>query len=114
MAAAYAWKDMDIRRAARVRRSVDGDPRLHRRLLFDPGMDRRASGSLAPDEQPSQHPRRLEHWIRQALSGRLSYPVLDRKSTRLNSSHVSMSYAVFCLKKTTCRYYLICAVVTRS
>src|SRR5207249_12060361 len=26
--------------------------------------------------------------------------VLDRKSTRLNSSHVSISYAVFCLKKT--------------
>src|SRR5699024_12015405 len=25
--------------------------------------------------------------------------VLDRKSTRLNSSHVSISYAVFCLKK---------------
>src|SRR5437868_9732872 len=24
---------------------------------------------------------------------------LDRKSTRLNSSHVSISYAVFCLKK---------------
>src|SRR5438067_6803625 len=27
-----------------------------------------------------------------------SYTV-DRKSTRLNSSHVSISYAVFCLKK---------------
>src|SRR5437868_2057722 len=26
-------------------------------------------------------------------------PLLDRKSTRLNSSHVSISYAVFCLKK---------------
>src|SRR5437868_14156965 len=26
-------------------------------------------------------------------------PELDRKSTRLNSSHVSISYAVFCLKK---------------
>src|SRR5207249_5129202 len=26
-------------------------------------------------------------------------PFLDRKSTRLNSSHVSISYAVFCLKK---------------
>src|SRR5699024_12126329 len=26
---------------------------------------------------------------------------LDRKSTRLNSSHVSISYAVFCLKKTS-------------
>src|SRR5690242_21542899 len=26
-------------------------------------------------------------------------PFLDRKSTRLNSSHMSISYAVFCLKK---------------
>src|SRR5690606_24955146 len=26
-------------------------------------------------------------------------PALDRKSTRLNSSHVKISYAVFCLKK---------------
>src|SRR5699024_12156753 len=26
-------------------------------------------------------------------------PLGDRKSTRLNSSHVSISYAVFCLKK---------------
>src|SRR5207245_7840352 len=26
---------------------------------------------------------------------------IDRKSTRLNSSHGSISYAVFCLKKTT-------------
>src|SRR5690606_39839156 len=33
--------------------------------------------------------------------GRYSYPSLfgDRKSTRLNSSHVKISYAVFCLKK---------------
>src|SRR5207249_5450483 len=29
---------------------------------------------------------------------RISAPT-DRKSTRLNSSHVSISYAVFCLKK---------------
>src|SRR5690606_39672939 len=27
--------------------------------------------------------------------------MLDRKSTRLNSSHVKISYAVFCLKKKT-------------
>src|SRR2546429_4422684 len=27
----------------------------------------------------------------------------DRKSTRLNSSHGYISYAVFCLKKKTCR-----------
>src|SRR5699024_11778679 len=30
-------------------------------------------------------------------------PGEDRKSTRLNSSHVSISYAVFCLKKKTVR-----------
>src|SRR5699024_12319746 len=33
-------------------------------------------------------------------SGALTHrQILDRKSTRLNSSHVSISYAVFCLKK---------------
>src|SRR5215475_7082742 len=30
-----------------------------------------------------------------------SAATLDRKSTRLNSSHVKISYAVFCLKKKT-------------
>src|SRR3989440_1531232 len=29
----------------------------------------------------------------------LKYPIGDRKSTRLNSSHDQISYAVFCLKK---------------
>src|SRR5690625_6696535 len=28
-----------------------------------------------------------------------TFPNQDRKSTRLNSSHVAISYAVFCLKK---------------
>src|SRR3712207_7756950 len=28
-----------------------------------------------------------------------AYRMLDRKSTRLNSSHANISYAVFCLKK---------------
>src|SRR5699024_7802943 len=31
----------------------------------------------------------------------------DRKSTRLNSSHVSISYAVFCLKKKTYTIFYI-------
>src|SRR5207249_8086865 len=35
----------------------------------------------------------------------------DRKSTRLNSSHVSISYAVFCLKKKM-KFHLRLAVVT--
>src|SRR5438067_3942608 len=34
-----------------------------------------------------------------ARGGLSTEPMKDRKSTRLNSSHVSISYAVFCLKK---------------
>src|SRR5437868_8975968 len=41
--------------------------------------------------------RREELWWRRW--GWLFSVGLDRKSTRLNSSHVSISYAVFCLKK---------------
>src|SRR5436309_11931538 len=36
-----------------------------------------------------------------AEDDRAAARMLDRKSTRLNSSHVKISYAVFCLKKTT-------------
>src|SRR5437870_6313233 len=32
--------------------------------------------------------------------------VQDRKSTRLNSSHVAISYAVFCLKKKKIKLYI--------
>src|SRR5258707_4810811 len=32
-------------------------------------------------------------------------PMLDRKSTRLNSSHANISYAVFCLKKKNIAHY---------
>src|SRR3989442_11080736 len=35
--------------------------------------------------------------LRKALG--LGHKAIDRKSTRLNSSHVRISYAVFCLKK---------------
>src|SRR5688572_31409613 len=35
----------------------------------------------------------------------LHYLGVDRKSTRLNSSHSQISYAVFCLKKKKTKYY---------
>src|SRR3712207_8867659 len=38
----------------------------------------------------------------------------DRKSTRLNSSHANISYAVFCLKKKSSRLLFICSVIIRS
>src|SRR5699024_12363606 len=56
----------------------------------------------------------IQHrWLQQPLSIeqqvilelRLPRLLLDRKSTRLNSSHVSISYAVFCLKKKNLHTY---------
>src|SRR2546426_6192966 len=37
----------------------------------------------------------------------LMIPTKDRKSTRLNSSHLVISYAVFCLKKKNTRHPLV-------
>src|SRR3989449_5011877 len=37
--------------------------------------------------------------LSEAASANLASPIEDRKSTRLNSSHGYISYAVFCLKK---------------
>src|SRR3712207_7016747 len=49
------------------------------------------------DEQFCRHT--VEQTVREF--GRLDILVKDRKSTRLNSSHANISYAVFCLKKKT-------------
>src|SRR5690606_41235417 len=54
-----------------------------------------------------RHAGRTEAWrcvldaVRKCENGPAGFrlPVIDRKSTRLNSSHVKISYAVFCLKK---------------
>src|SRR5699024_11350634 len=41
----------------------------------------------------------VEQTLTAPMTRELEAAGLDRKSTRLNSSHVSISYAVFCLKK---------------
>src|SRR5437667_102049 len=48
--------------------------------------------------------RLLEGWGREPAPSRtlVLEGAGDRKSTRLNSSHITISYAVFCLKKSTC------------
>src|SRR5258705_7258359 len=48
-------------------------------------------------EPPPSSPRRCAP-CRPAAAARTD-PQADRKSTRLNSSHLGISYAVFCLKK---------------
>src|SRR5207249_11744694 len=62
--------------------------------------------SPVPAERGGRHQRRAEfdphhrlrHGDQHRPAGRTAFAE-DRKSTRLNSSHVSISYAVFCLKK---------------
>src|SRR3712207_8400854 len=39
--------------------------------------------------------------VRAARAEGRPYRLVDRKSTRLNSSHANISYAAFCLEKTT-------------
>src|SRR5438876_6780941 len=71
-----------------------GDRRIH-------GIIKRAGGK-------QQFPQVGAVGLGKALTGSVGIPFhrrerrlcsLDRKSTRLNSSHPSISYAVFCLKK---------------
>src|SRR5699024_11747892 len=62
-------------------------------LRFDLGDPQRHHPS------PGAHRHRRPCRPRQVHFGRPTAAREDRKSTRLNSSHVSISYAVFCLKK---------------
>src|SRR5438034_5974929 len=49
---------------------------------------------------PEERARAIEYFHREADTlSQLKHPAIDRKSTRLNSSHTVISYAVFCLKK---------------
>src|SRR5690625_6184781 len=78
------------------------------------GMDHNPHQRVQPDlnrERPSGaqefevenkipgQPLRLSGNFVLVAGGGFEPPSSDRKSTRLNSSHVAISYAVFCLKK---------------
>src|SRR2546422_8074860 len=74
----------------------DGDLAAdHPPVGFELRLARPAEPDAAPDaRQVRPHPREARQEI-------LELGELDRKSTRLNSSHGYISYAVFCLKKKT-------------
>src|SRR5260221_8563824 len=75
-------------------RSTPGNPsRLARKVI--------ASGAITRDDSSGRTLR--HHESRGARVGR--HEIQDRKSTRLNSSHTVISYAVFCLKKKNTRMY---------
>src|SRR5258707_2052200 len=58
----------------------------------------RPAGVEYEQGEPSGHGPHLGRGRQRAL-GLEGSPCSDRKSTRLNSSHANISYAVFCLKK---------------
>src|SRR3989454_6504144 len=74
------------------------------------GLTAQAEGghsSMPPDETAvgllAAAITRLEHeQMPRAIRG----PTADRKSTRLNSSHLVISYAVFCLKKKKIKHFV--------
>src|SRR2546429_5244869 len=76
------------------------------RSAADPGASgagsrRDADTGMSGGAEPPgivEHIRHAEAWLRQARGDRARGDV-DRKSTRLNSSHGYNSYAAFCLKK---------------
>src|SRR2546429_1600144 len=60
----------------------------------------RDPAALAADEEPRVQAEVQRAAVRQLLGGGpYAESLQDRKSTRLNSSHGYISYAVFCLKK---------------
>src|SRR5690606_40053389 len=92
------------RGAAFVVRSAPVAPHQRRRIRRD------ASPAALP---PLVHPRHViaDIVLARPCGARLAHRhrdvavhTEDRKSTRLNSSHVKISYAVFCLKKKTNTY----------
>src|SRR5690348_17575388 len=64
------------------------------------GMVREAVGAgIAPEDAVVLATLNPATWHRLWHLGAIAPGYQDRKSTRLNSSHPSISYAVFCLKK---------------
>src|SRR5690625_3254399 len=78
----------------------DGD--VQNRILFVPREYKESELIEASNFFNEHFSGRSFDEVRARLSGQLSSlreDITDRKSTRLNSSHVAISYAVFCLKK---------------
>src|SRR5207253_7553409 len=121
MPSRFTWQDADVYLPLKLPGGAND--------LYDPTMRLRpgvthaaANAELQPlleqfaKETPSHFPKKFRVHVKglneQYVShlGHSLFLLLDRKSTRLNSSHVAISYAVFCLKKknntTTLKQYV--------
>src|SRR3712207_8627396 len=86
------FRSVPMDRVALLRAGVTG--------RFEPAL--RGSAAPPPSAPPDGRPTRC-HDRRPGVGTSLNHGCvdqrIDRKSTRLNSSHANISYAVFCLKK---------------
>src|SRR5688572_31570781 len=73
--------------------------RAHQRGHRFGALDRRDVEAVDAARQFRQSQRLLQRFERVVIGGGVLVETRDRKSTRLNSSHSQISYAVFCLKK---------------
>src|SRR5690348_10983558 len=103
-AAIEAAEAMDSLRKAKAEPSAYAGIPVSIKDLFDiTGQVTRAGSRALEDSAPAQADAPVVTRLRRAgfvVIGRTNMTEFaDRKSTRLNSSHPSISYAVFCLKK---------------
>src|SRR6266511_4876298 len=118
--ATQGWRGVARFRASEVRRRTVTRARLQfgrplRRNgdqdqpTEDEGKHRQRDTDTAVLEESDLHTRLPSHLHHDQVRHRAQDG--DRKSTRLNSSHVKISYAVFCLKKKKKIYY--CSLLSR-
>src|SRR3712207_7286174 len=62
-------------------------------------LERVSAGELSPEEALALLAQEGTAPVVAPAAPTVRQAVIDRKSTRLNSSHANISYAVFCLKK---------------
>src|SRR5699024_4132467 len=94
------WRDAEPSDIA-VLCHTNRDARQVQQKLADLGIHGVVSGgsSVFTSDGAAQWLTLLDAMDQRGNTGLARAAALDRKSTRLNSSHVSISYAVFCLKK---------------
>src|SRR5690606_40680792 len=97
---ARALHSFPTRRSSDLARRADPPHQRHDPGAQDESEDsddhHRAAPRLSRRHAAETNPSGMSSWF---PSRRVREQESDRKSTRLNSSHVKISYAVFCLKK---------------
>src|SRR5437870_12370435 len=94
----FSQRDAEAALRAIVRGPEQAALRRGDEVIHQPPLGRQVHARRLSAHEAVQ---RLPELRRAQLGPRLACGRRDRKSTRLNSSHVAISYAVFCLKKKT-------------